>query len=134
MGAGIGSLLALGLLVGGIDEGGPILPASVAGAVAVLALFWRWDRMRVELGGDAVVVVNFWRTVVVPWAEIARFGYDAGAWVEQRDGRRLGITPFSPSPGVLPVVERRNREAVSAMEQVRQRRRRRGGGRDRPQS
>jgi hypothetical protein len=128
----MGSVLALGLLVGGIDEGGLLLPASVAGAVAVLGLFWRWDRMRVELGTDAVVVVNFWRTVVLPWAEVARFGYDVAAWVERRDGRRLGITPFSPSPEFLPFVERRNREAVRAMDKVRQRRRRRGGGRDRP--
>jgi hypothetical protein len=119
--AGVGLALATVVVVGGIDEGGWALPACLVGGFVVLAGTWRHDRMRVQLGRE-VVVVNFWRTVVLPWAEIERFGYDVAAWVERRDGRRQGITPFSPAPGVLPFVERRCREAVLTMEARRKQR------------
>ena len=120
----IGVALAGGLVVGGVDDGGWILPAALVGSVLVLAGTWRNDRMRVELGRE-VVVVNFLRTLVLPWAEVARFGYDGEAWVRRRDGRQYGITVFSPAAGTLPFVERSCRQAVATMEAHRKRRRRR---------
>ena len=119
----LGVALAGGLAVGGVDDGGWILPACLAGSVLVLAGTWRNDRMRVELG-RAVVVVNFFRTLVVPWSEIDRFGYDGEAWVRRRDGRQHEISVFTPPTGSLSFVERRCQDAVRTMEAHRKRRRR----------
>ena len=119
--AGIG-LVAV-LVVGGFAEGGWVLGVALLGAALGTAAFWRTDRLRVELAADGVVVVNFWRTVALPWQEVERFGYDSGAWVRTRAGRDHPITAFSPPPGALASVERRNQAAVRAMERVRKRRR-----------
>ena len=110
------------LVVGGLADGGWVLAAALPGAVLVTAVFWRTDRLRVELAADGVVVVNFWRTVALPWAEVERFGYDSGAWVRTRAGQDHPITAFSPPPGALASVDRRNQAAVRAMERVRKRR------------
>jgi hypothetical protein len=122
--AAIGLGCAAVLVVGGIDEGGWALLACLVGAVLVLAGTWRQDRMRVELGRD-VVVVNFWRTVVLSWSEVDRFGYESGAWVRRRDMRQHEISLFSPPPGSFDFAERRCREAVRSMEAHRKRRGRR---------
>jgi hypothetical protein len=119
----VGTVLATLLVVGGMDDGGWMLPACLFGSAVTLAGTWRQDRIRVELG-QGVVVVNFWRTLVLPWAEIERFGYDSGAWVRRRDRRQHAITAFSPPAGSLPFVERAARQAVQAMEDARKRRRR----------
>ncbi len=119
--AGLGVASAATLVVGGIDEGGWVLPVCLLGGALVLTGTWRQDRMRVELGRD-VVVVSFWRTLVLPWREIDRFGYDSGAWVRRRDARQHGITVFSPPPGSFAFVDRRCRSAVASMEAIRKRR------------
>ena len=117
----IGTVFAAVLVVGGIDEGGRLLPRCVLGSALVLAGTWRHDRMRVELGRD-VVVVNFFRTLVLPWPEVGWFGYDGEAWIRRRDGRQHAITVFSPPTGALASAERRCREAVGTMEAIRRRR------------
>ncbi|TFV48949.1 hypothetical protein [Blastococcus sp. TF02A-35] len=119
--AAIGLVSAAAVAVGGIEEGGALLPLCLVGSVLVLVATWRNDRVRVELGRE-VVVVNVFRTLVLPWAEVERFVYDGGAWVLRPDGRRHAITAFSPPPGSLRSVEERCRQAVRTMEQVRRRR------------
>ena len=119
--SGLGVAFAALLVVGGIDEGGWLPPVCLLGSALVLAGTWRHDLMRVELGRD-VVVVNFWRTLVLPWSEIDRFGYDGGAWIRRRDARQHEITAFSPPPGSLASAEKRCRQAVGKMEEVRERR------------
>jgi hypothetical protein len=121
--AAAGIVLVAVLVVGGFDEGGWVLGVALLGAALGTAVFWRADRLRVDLGADVVVVVNFWHTVALPWGEVERFGYDSGAWVRTRAGRDHPITAFSPPPGALASVERRNRAAVRTMERLRKRRR-----------
>jgi hypothetical protein len=112
---------AILLLVGGLDEGGWVLPVAAVGALAVLAGAWRSHSMRVELGPE-VRVVNFFRTHVVPWAEVDRFSYESGAVLRRTDSRWTAIRIFTPPPGALPFVERNCRRAVAEMERVRRRR------------
>jgi hypothetical protein len=119
--AGLGLACAAALVVGGVDEGGWLLPVCLLGAALVLAGTWRNDLMRVQLGRD-VVVVNFWRTLVLPWSEIDRFGYDGAAWIRCRDARHHEITVFSPPSGSLASVARRCEQAVRTMEGIRKRR------------
>jgi hypothetical protein len=121
--AATGIALVAVLVLGGFDDGGWVLGAALLAAALGTAVFWHADRLRVELAADAVVVVNFWRTVALPWGEVERFGYDSGAWVRTRAGRDLPLTAFCPPPGALASVERRNRAAVRTMERVRKRRR-----------
>jgi hypothetical protein len=125
--AAAGIVLVAVLVIGGVDDGGWVFWAALLGAALVTAVFWRADRLRVELAADAVVVVNFWRTVALPWVEVERFGYDSGAWIRTRTGREHPITAFSPPPGALRAVERRNRAAVQTMERIRKGRRRGAG-------
>jgi hypothetical protein len=121
--AAAGIALVAVLVVGGLDEGGWVLGVALLGAALAAAVFWRADRLRVELSVDVVVLVNFWRTVALPWGDVERFGYDSGAWVRTRTGRDHPITAFSAPPGALASVERRNEAAVRAMERIRKRRR-----------
>jgi hypothetical protein len=123
-GRSIGSTFAALLVVGGVDEGGWLLPSRVLGAALVVVGTWLNDLVRVELGPD-VVVVNFWRTLVLPWRDIDRFQYHGGAEVELRDQRRHTITAFSPPPGSLASAERRCQQAVRMMEEIRKHRGRR---------
>jgi hypothetical protein len=121
--AAAGTGLVAVLVVGGFADGGWVLAVALLGAALGTAVFWRADRLRVDLAADGVVVVNLWRTVALPWEEVERFGYDSGAWVRTRAGRDHAITAFSAPPGALASVERRNQAAVRAMERVRKRRR-----------
>ena len=100
------------------DDTGERLPLGISlpfcGLMMIVA--WRQGRMRVELGPTARIV-NFLRTRALPWNEIQEFGYDGHqAWVVLMDGRRHGISAFSPGFRSLPVIERGCREAVRLME------------------
>lgn len=125
------SSLAAVLVAGGVDAGGLLLVGGLVSGALVLLAAWLQDRQRVELGGENVVVVNLFRTLVIPWREVERFGYDGGAWVRRRDMRQHRITAFCPSSRALPLVERQCRRAAKRMEDRRKQRRRGGGGRDR---
>ena len=100
------------------DDSGERLPLGISlpfcGLMMIVA--WRQGRMRVELGPTARIV-NFLSTRAVPWNELQEFGYDGQrAWVVLMDGRRHGISAFSPGFRSLPVIERGCREAVRLME------------------
>ncbi len=106
------------VIAGGLADGGRVLLLAVLCGLGALAAAWRTDRMRVELGAQ-VVVVNFLRRHVVPWDEVARFDYEAGAVLLGSDDRRTRISAFTPPSGALRGVERRCRQAVATMEGVR---------------
>ena len=113
---------SVALVVGGTEEGSWALPVCVAGAALILAVAGRNDRLRVELRPQDVVVVNFWRTLRIPWQQVEGFGYDSGSWVRTTEGRQHTITAFAPPPGALPSAERWARRAVQEMERARRRR------------
>jgi hypothetical protein len=81
--------------------------------------------------GDGVTVVNRLTTTRIPWAEVERFGYDGALWVRRRDMRQHNVAAFSFVPGSLPGASERGREAAVRLENVRKKRRGRGGGKDR---
>jgi hypothetical protein len=108
------------LTAGGAMAGGWLEWAAGVGGALTLPVAWRADRQRVELRPDAVVVVNSWHTLVVPWADVERFHYEAGALVVRTDRRAHRISIFTPRGLVLPVAERRCRNAVRLMEECRQ--------------
>ena len=114
--------LAVVLAGGGIDSGGWLVVAGPLGGVAALALAVRTWQLRVEVGGD-VVVVNLLRTGRIPWPEVERFGYDHGLWVRVVDGRRLEVSAFGEAPGQLASATHRGEAAARELERIRRRRR-----------
>ena len=111
------------LVAGGIDEGGWLLGVCLAGAGAVLLVGARSWLLRVEVGHE-VTIVNWLRTLHVPWSDVERFGYDSGLWVRRRSGRQHDIAAFPAVPGALPSADRRGRTAAAELEAIRKRRRR----------
>lgn len=118
------------LVVGGVQEDGWLRVLSLAGAVLVVLAASRQWHLRVEVG-DGVTVVNWLTTTRIPWAEVERFGYDGGLWVRRRDMREHYAAAFSFVPGSLPSATARGRDAARRLENVRKKRRGRGGGKDR---
>ena len=120
---GVVSLLFVALLIagGGGAAGGWLEPAGGVAAGLMIPVIWRVDRQRVELRDDAVVVVNFWRTHVIPWAEVEKFAYGAGAVVLLTGGRMHRISVFAPQGLDLPFVHRQCQQAVQTMEDFRAR-------------
>lgn len=129
------SVPTLGLVplcvLGGLADGGWVLVLGVAGAVAVVAVVWRNWRLRVELDTE-VTVVNWLRTVRVPWSEVARFGCDYGScWLRRRDGREHSLSAFSITGTAPAFIRRLADEAVAQLESARKKRRRSGRARSR---
>jgi hypothetical protein len=86
------------LVLGGLGEGGWILPPALVGAAVMLAVTVRSWLLRVELDADSLVLVNWLRTVRLPWAEVVRCGQDAeGIWVRRHDGHQLRVSAFQQS-------------------------------------
>ena len=116
--------LAAVLVVGGFDEGGWALGACLAAAVLVGGVAVRNWLLRVELDHE-VTVVNWLRTVRIPWSDIERFRYDSGLWVRRRSGRQDPIAAFPAVLGALDSADRRGRAAAAELEAIRQSRPRR---------
>jgi hypothetical protein len=116
----IASLAAL-LVAGEIEEGGWFLGVCLVGASAVVAVAVRNWLLRVVVG-DELTVVNWSRTLHIPWSEVERFGYDSGLWLRRRSGRQHSIAAFAAVTGALPGVDRRGREAAVRLEAERRRR------------
>ena len=114
--------LAGGLVAGGIDEGGWLLGACCTGAVALVGVGVRSWQLRVEVDHE-LTVVNWSRTLRIPWPEVKRFGHDGGVWVRRRSGRRHDVGAFPAVTGALRSVDRRHREVAAALEEIRERRR-----------
>ena len=117
--------LAGGLVVGGLEEGGWLLVLCLAGASATVALTVRSWLVRVDVAGHEVTIVNLFRTLHVPWAEVTRFGYDQGLWVRRRSGRQHAISAFPGTPGQLSSATRRGEAVAQQLETIRTRRYRR---------
>lgn len=124
------AFLGVGLVVGGVQERGWLRILCVTGAALVVLAATREWQLRVEVG-DGVTIVNRLATVHIPWSEVQRFGYDGGLWVRRRDTRQHYASAFSFVPGSLPSASERGRDAAARLENIRKKRRGRGGGTDR---
>jgi hypothetical protein len=117
-------LLAGVLAAGGIDTGGVWALLGLAGAVLVLVIVWRSWQLRVDDLGDRVRIVNWTRTLEVPWDEIDRFEFDGGVSLRRRDLRTVPLSAFPyPSRDVFGIARGRNHAAFLALESIRKKRR-----------
>ena len=124
--------VASGLVTVGLADSGPARYASLAAGCAVLALVARFWRLRVVLGQESVEVVNWLRTLRIPWSEVESFGMDpdGNAWVRRSDMRRHGISAFGAAlRDPFGLTRRRNAEVVDRLERARKKRGGRGGRR-----
>ena len=127
--AGVGC--AALLLLYAFDERGVwALLALLLAALAVAVSVRGWQ-LRIEVADGEVRFVNWLRVVRVPWADVERFGFDGSVWVRRRDLRQHEAAAFAPVPGVLPFTRTTALQTASALEEMRKKRRRSGGGRDR---
>ncbi|MFC6007780.1 PH domain-containing protein [Angustibacter luteus] len=103
--------------------------AEIGAAACFFAAARGWT-LRVVVGQEHVFLVNWFRTVAIPWREIQRFGYDGTVWVRCRDSRTHTVSAFSDSGRALAYARRPGRLAAAELEQIRKQRRRQGGARD----
>ena len=122
--------LATVLAVGGIQENGWLRVLCLIGAILVVLAATREWQLRVEVG-DGVTLVNRLTVTHIPLGEVHRFGYDGALWVRRRDMRQHYAAAFSFVPGSLPSASTRGRDAAIKLENIRKKRRRKGGGVDR---
>ena len=122
--------LATVLAVGGVQEDGWLRGLCLIGAALVVLAATREWQLRVEVA-DGVTLVNRLTTTHIPWAEVERFGYDGALWVRRRDMRQHYAAAFSFVPGSLPSASTRGRDTAVKLENIRKKRRRKGGGVDR---
>ena len=126
--------VASGFVVLGLADSGWVRYGGVAAGCALAALVARFWRLRVVLGDEAIDIVNWLRTVRIPWSQVERFGLDVdgGAWVRRRDMRHHGISAFGAARSdPFGIIRRGNTQAVERLEAARKKRRRSGGGHDR---
>lgn len=125
-------LLSAGLVWGGATTGGVVAWLAWAGAAGVLVLIGRGWLLRVDDLGDRIRVVNWTRTVEVPWYDVDRFEFDGAVGVRRTN---LTAVPFSAFPDVsrdiFGIAERRNEAAFRALEATRKRRRQQARNRGR---
>ncbi|XVU29911.1 PH domain-containing protein [Actinoplanes sp. CA-054009] len=120
----VGLLCLAALVVGaGVDLGGwvaafgaAVVPVAVAGMVRGWAL-------RVEAGEGGLVLVNWGRTVRVPWVEVARVGHDSdGVYLRRRDGREVRASAFQHGSRAFGFAREPARVAARRLEELRRRR------------
>jgi hypothetical protein len=110
--------------VGGAVEGGWVLPVAFLGAVLALAAGVRYWILRVELHLDSLVVINWLRTVRLPWTAVARCGHDfQGVWIRLDDGHLLRVWAFQHGSRALLVFHGPAIDAATRIEKYRKKRR-----------
>ncbi len=122
------ALLVLAVMAfgAGIEQGGWWLPAGFAAAVLGLVGAARSVTLRVEARPDDVMLVNWLRTVHLPWSEVARCDYDGdGLWIRCNDGSELRSSPFQHGHTALAFARTPAKEAAVTLENIRKRSRRR---------
>ncbi|GLW35069.1 hypothetical protein Areg01_80050 [Actinoplanes regularis] len=122
------ALLGLSVMTaaGGVDEGGWLLPVCFAGAAVGMVGAARSLALRIEVHPDELVMVNWFRTVHLPWTRIARCGCDEdGLWVRQNDDGLIRSAPFQYPSVTFGFVRRPAETAAARLEKIRRKRRRR---------
>ena len=119
------------LLLYGLAEGGALALLAVPSAALAVAGGVRAWQLRIEVADGEVRLVNWLRVVRVPWTEVERFGFDGSVWVRRRDMRQHTASAFASVTGALPSTRGPARRAAAALEDMRKKRRGKGGGRDR---
>lgn len=88
------------------------LPILAGGAGVALAV--RCWTLRVEIGPAQLLLVNWFRTVRLPWGEVVACGHDdTGIWVRRTDGTEVRASAFEHGRRALSVA-RRPAEAAAA--------------------
>ena len=119
------ALLVLSVMAGGagVDLGGWLLPAAVGAASLGMGLAVRSVMLRVEARADGLVLVNWFRTVHLPWGEVARCGSDEdGLWVRRRDGSELRASSFQHGHTAIVIARAPAEAAAARLENMRKRR------------
>ncbi|GIE85857.1 hypothetical protein Are01nite_23370 [Actinoplanes regularis] len=110
---------------GGVDQGGWVLPVGFAGAAIGMVGAARSLMLRIEVSPDGLVLVNWFRTVHLPWAQITRCGCDSdGLWVQLIDGGLVVSSPFQHGSQALGFARRPAETAAARLEKIRRKRRR----------
>lgn len=116
-------LMGAGVSLAGIGDAGPWWPACLAAAMTAAAGGMRALRLRIEVRPDGLVLVNWVRTVRVPWPEIARIGHDDdGLWVRRRDGTEVRASAFQHGSRAFGFAREPARAAAARLERLRGRR------------
>ncbi|MFN8074817.1 MAG: PH domain-containing protein [Kineosporiaceae bacterium] len=104
--------------------------AAVPLAAAVVVLAWRFWTSRVEVHADELALVNWFRTLRLPWDQVARVDTTSdGVCVLLRDGRFFSVSAFQHGHEALGFARAPARQAARRLDDIRrerQRRRRRG--------
>ncbi|MBB2948437.1 hypothetical protein FB565_008220 [Actinoplanes lutulentus] len=119
--------LALALTGGGLEEGGWVLPLALTGSVLTLACGARLWVIRIILYADRLLLINLFRTVVLPWGEVAKAGHDEqGLWVRDRDYHEYRPTALQVTSEAFAFVQRATladaRAAAARINRIRKKR------------
>ena len=125
-------LFAAVLVWGGATSVGFIRWLAWAATMAVLAVMGRGWVIRVEDHDDGIRVVNWTRTMEVPWSELDRFESQGGIAARRTNLTSLPLSAFPSLPrDIFGIAERRNETAFRALEASRKRHRQRAHKRGR---
>ncbi|MCU7728373.1 PH domain-containing protein [Actinoplanes sp. KI2] len=122
------ALLALSLISAGAgaDRGGWLWPVSFALATVGLVGVGRSLALRIEARPEELVLVNWFHTVHLPWAQVARCGFDTdGLWVRRDDGREVRASCFQHGRVAFDFARVPAKTAAARLEQIRKQRRQR---------
>ena len=92
--------------------------AEVAAAASVFAAARGWT-LRVVVGENHLLVVNWFRTVVIAWDDVTGFGYDGRLTVRLRGGDRVVASAFSDARRAFAFARRPGAEAAAELEELR---------------
>lgn len=116
------------LVVSGAVAGGAALVTGVLIAALMLAVIVRSWQLKLAVGED-VTVVNWRRTVHLPWSDVTRFGYDrSGLWILRSNQQKVAVAAFALGRGV-PKMRLYGEAVKDQLEELRRERRKPGPGR-----
>ena len=114
--------LAVFLLAVGLSQQGPArYVAEIAGAASLVVAGRGWT-LRIVVGPDAIGLVNWFRTVVIAWDDVAGFRYDGRLTVRTGDGQRVVVSAFADARRAFAFARRPGAEAAAELEGLRRRR------------
>ncbi len=95
--AGFFTVVTVGMMVAAAREGKPVWIYPLVG-LPLIVTSWRATRIRVEINEASCRIVSLFDSVTVPWADIDRFSFEAGAgpfgmqaYCVRQDGSRVPI-------------------------------------------
>lgn len=107
--------------------GGAWWAAAVPLALAAGWLSWRLWAARVEVHPDELVLVNWFRTLRLPWGQVRKVDTDAdGVCVALRDGRIVSVSAFQHGHEALGFARTPARRVAARLDAIRRDKRGRG--------